>query len=167
MRRIALTSLVLVAFGVVASFGYLAVTDRAAWPSWMPASVSAAVARFSSVFSAPPAVSRVDLDAYEFQLVEREVEQAEGAVLTVRLVHKPSGRLVPDAVIFARRIDMAPDGMATMTAPLEPLPAAEPDVYPFKTDLMMEGGWRLSLAAKVQGEAGTVQDRLGLKAVRR
>jgi hypothetical protein len=168
VRRIALTSLVLVALGVVASFGYLAVTDRAAWPSWMPASLSAAVARLPLPdLSTPPAVSRVDLDAYEFQLVEREVEQAEGAVLTVRLVHKPSGRPVPDAVIFARRIDMAPDGMATMTAPLEPLPAAELGVYRFKTDLMMEGGWRLSLAAKVQGEAGTVQDRLVLKAVRR
>ena len=28
----------------------------------------------------------------------------------------------------------------------------------------MEGGWQLSLAAKVQGESGTLQARLGLKA---
>jgi hypothetical protein len=60
---------------------------------------------------------------------------------------------------------MAPDGMPTMTAPLEPVPATEPGTYRFKTNLMMEGGWQLSLAAKVQGETGTVQNRLVLKAV--
>ena len=85
--------------------------------------------------------------------------------MTVRLVHKPSGRAVPDAVVFARRIDMAPDGMPTMTAPVEPAPATDPGTYALKTNLMMEGSWRLSLAAKVQGEIGTVQNRLILKAV--
>jgi hypothetical protein len=38
-------------------------------------------------------------------------------------------------------------------------------VYRFKTDLTMEGSWQLSLAAKVQGETGTVQNKLALKAV--
>lgn len=71
-----------------------------------------------------------------------------------------------DAVIMAKRIDMAPDGMPTMTAPLEQAPSSEPGVYRFKTNLMMEGGWQLSLGAKVQGETGTVENRLVLRALK-
>ena len=41
------------------------------------------------------------------------------AVVAVRLVDKRSGKPVPDAVIFAKRIDMAPDGMPTMDSPIE------------------------------------------------
>jgi hypothetical protein len=73
---------------------------------------------------------------------------------------------VPDAVIFAKRLDMAPDGMPTMTTPLEPLPSTDPGVYRFKTNLPMEGGWQLSISAKVQGETGTVENKLVLKALR-
>ena len=65
-----------------------------------------------------------------------------------------------DAVIFAKRIDMAPDAMQEMTAPLEQLPSTEPGVYRFKTDLMMQGRWQLSLGAKVQGEEGAVETKL-------
>ena len=49
-----------------------------------------------------------DIKDYEFQLVDKEVKQGE-AVIAVKLVHKPSGRAIADAVIFAKRIDMGPD----------------------------------------------------------
>nr|WP_246498418.1 FixH family protein [Microvirga soli] len=111
-----------------------------------------------------PPVSTAELKEHAFELVQGEVKQG-AAMVDVRLVDGRSGQLVPDAVIFARRIDMAPDGMPTMTAPIEPMPAPEPGIYRFRTDLMMEGNWQLSLAAKVQGETGTVQNRLVLKAV--
>ena len=104
-----------------------------------------------------------DIQAYEFQLVETDVKRGD-AVIAVRLLNKATGKPVPDAVIFARRLDMAPDGMPTMTAELEPLPADELGVYRFRTNFTMEGGWQLSLAAKVQGESGTLQARLRLKA---
>jgi hypothetical protein len=105
-----------------------------------------------------------ELTHYAFELVRNQMRQGE-ALLDVRLIDKRSGRPVPDAVIIARRLDMAPEGMATMTAKLEPQLTAEPGTYRFKTDLTMEGGWQLSLAAKVQGEIGTVQNKLVLKAV--
>ncbi len=104
-----------------------------------------------------------EIKDYEFQLVDKEVKQGE-ATIAVKLVHKPSGRAIPDAVIFAKRIDMGPDGMEMMTAPLEPLPATEPGVYRFKTDLGMAGNWALSLGAKVQGETGSVDNKLIVKA---
>ena len=110
-----------------------------------------------------PATARADINAFEFRLVESDVKTGD-AVVAVRVVNKSTGEPVPDAVIFARRLDMAPEGMSTMTAELEPLPADEPGVYRFKTNFTMEGGWQLSLAAKVQGESGTLRARLGLKA---
>ena len=106
-----------------------------------------------------------DVKDYEFQLVQSEMKKGDGAIVAVRLVNKKTGKPVPDAVIFAKRIDMAPDAMQEMTAPLEQLPSTEPGVYRFKAKLTMAGGWRLSLGAKVQGETGTVESRLTLKAV--
>ncbi|CAN1723702.1 FixH family protein [Hyphomicrobium sp. 1Nfss2.1] len=96
---------------------------------------------------------------YEFQLVDKEVKQGD-AVIAVKLVHKPSGRPIPDAVIFAKRIDMGPDGMEMMDSPIELVGSTEPGVYRFKTKLTMAGKWALSLGAKVQGETGTVEDKL-------
>jgi YtkA-like len=109
--------------------------------------------------------SRADVKDYEFQLVNETAKKGPDAIIAVRLVHKPSRKLVPDAVIFTTRLDMAPDAMPEMTTPLEPLPSAEPGVYRFKTEFSMEGRWALSLAAKVQGETGTVQTKLIVKAV--
>lgn len=105
-----------------------------------------------------------DAKDYEFQLLDKEAKKGE-AVIAVKLVHKPSGRAVSDAVIFAKRIDMAPDGMEMMASPIEILPPTESGVYRFKTELTMEGRWRLSLGAKVQGETGTVETKLIVTAV--
>jgi hypothetical protein len=102
---------------------------------------------------------------YEFQLVQSELKKGDGAIVAVRLVNKKTGRAVPDAVIFAKRIDMAPDGMATMDSPLEALTSTEPGIYRFKTNLMMAGRWQLSLGAKVQGETGSVESKLVLQAL--
>lgn len=101
---------------------------------------------------------------YEFRLVTPEVKQGDGAVVAVRLVHKPSGRAVPNAVVYGTRLDMSPDNMPTMTMPLAPVPGGEPGVYRFRTNLAMAGGWALTLTAKVQGEEGTVENRLVFRA---
>jgi hypothetical protein len=106
-----------------------------------------------------------DVKDYEFQLVQSELKKGDGVIVAVRLVNKKTGQPVPDAVIFAKRIDMAPDAMGEMTAPLEQLPSTEPGIYRFKTNLTMEGRWRLSLGAKVQGETGSVESKLILKAL--
>jgi len=105
-----------------------------------------------------------DSNDYEFQLLDKEVKQG-AAIISVKLVHKPSGRAIADAVIFAKRIDMGPDGMEAMTAPIEAASSAEPGIYKFKTDLGMAGQWALSLGAKVQGETGTVENKLIVRAV--
>lgn len=99
-------------------------------------------------------------DDYAFQPVQAEVKKGNAVTVAVRLVQKATNKPIPDAVIIAKRIDMAPDGMAGMDSPLTPVHTSEPGVYAFKTDLMMAGRWRLSLAAKVQGEAETVKSEV-------
>ncbi len=120
------------------------------------------IALLSIALSAPLYAGVQD---YEFQLVQGEVKKGDGAIIAVRLVNKGSGKTVPDAVISAKRIDMAPDGMADMAGRIEQLPSTEPGVYRFKASLSMQGSWQLSLAAKVQGEIGTVESKLVLKVV--
>ena len=121
-----------------------------------------AAALLAAVVSAP---ALADIKDYEFQLVQQEAKVGE-AVLSVRLVDKRTGKPVPDAVIFAKRIDMAPDSMEEMTSKIDQVPSTEPGIYRFKAKLSMAGGWRLSLGAKVQGETGTVENKLVLQAVK-
>jgi hypothetical protein len=107
--------------------------------------------------------ARADIKDYEFQLVDKTVKKGD-AIISVRLIHKPDGKPVPDAVIFATRLDMAPDGMQEMATKVTPMPGTESGTYRFKANLTMDGGWQLSLGAKVQGETGTVENKLVLKA---
>src|SRR5258708_22768905 len=108
-------------------------------------------------------IARADIKDYEFQLVDQNIKKGD-AIISVRLIYKPDGKRVSGAVIFATRLDMAPDGMETMKTKIEPMPSTEPGVYKFKAVLTMEGGWQLSLGAKVQGETGSVENKLVLKA---
>ena len=103
---------------------------------------------------------------YAFEAVKAEVKKADDAVVAVRLVHKPTGKPVTGAVIVQTRIDMAPDGMASMASPLTPVPSNEPGVYAFKTELSMAGRWLLSISAKVQGEPETVIGKITFRATR-
>jgi hypothetical protein len=114
------------------------------------------------LLSAPTAVL-ADIRDYEFKLVREQVKKGQ-AIVDIRLIHKPEDRAVSDAVIFAVRLDMAPDDMEQMTSAIEAVKSPVPGVYRFKVDLTDEGRWRISLAAKIQGETETLQSRLVLKA---
>ena len=124
-------------------------------------------ALLGAAFSASATIlpAQAGIKDYQFQLVQQEAKVGE-TVVAVRLIDKRTGKPVPDAVIFAKRLDMAPDSMEEMVTRLEQLPSTEPGIYRFKAKLSMAGGWRLSLGAKVQGETGTVEDKLVFQAVK-
>jgi YtkA-like len=103
---------------------------------------------------------------YVFEPVSTQVKKGDDVIVSVRLKHKPTGKVVSDAVIVQTRIDMAPEGMAEMTSPLAAVPSNEPGVYSFKTDLSMQGQWLFSIAAKVQGEPETVVGKITFRASR-
>lgn len=107
-----------------------------------------------SLLSLPAFAGAAD---YAFEPLKVDVRNGAASELAVRLVHKPTGKPVPNAVLFRTRLDMGPDSMAEMTARHEAIPATEPGVYRLKADLTMAGGWALRIMAKVPGEAETVQ----------
>jgi hypothetical protein len=120
---------------------------------------AAAALTATILFGAASSAAYAEIRDYEFRLVKTEAKKGE-AELAVRLINKKTGKPVPNAVIFAKRIDMAPDGMVEMATSVEQLPSTEPGVYRFKTNLSMQGRWQLSLGAKVQGEHGSVESKL-------
>src|SRR5664280_3095740 len=110
------------------------------------------------------AIARAVIKDYEFRLVEPTITAGKDKIVTVRLVNKTTGKPVPGAVIFATRLDMAPEGMPEMATKIVREPGGEPGSYRFKAAFGMEGKWLLSLGAKVQGEAGTVESKLVITA---
>jgi len=124
------------------------------------------VSAFAVAMSLTSAASLAAAIDYAFEPVTAELKKGDDVIVAVRLLHKPSGKPVTDAVIVRTRVDMAPDGMAEMESPIAPLPGSEPGVYAFKTDLPMAGRYQLSVAAKVQGEPETVVGKIVFKAVK-
>ena len=109
-------------------------------------------------------IARADIKEYEFKLTEPSVAVGKDKIVTVQLVNKKTGKAVPDAVIFATRLDMGPEGMPEMATKIVREPGGEPGSYRFKAAFGMEGRWQLSLGAKVQGETGTVESKLVITA---
>ena len=105
-----------------------------------------------------------DARDYRFELVDQMVQAGPDRVITVRLTNTRTGKPVPDAVIFATRLDMAPDAMQEMATKVTPVTGTEPGTYRFKAKFGMAGRWQLSLGAKVQGETGTVENKLVITA---
>ncbi|SDT43921.1 FixH family protein [Bradyrhizobium canariense] len=112
----------------------------------------------------PATVARADIKDYEFKLVDQTIQAGPDKVITVRLMNTKTGKPVSDAVIFATRLDMTPDGMQEMATKIAPMPGGEPGTYKFKATFGMAGRWQLSLGAKVQGETGTVENKLVITA---
>lgn len=117
-------------------------------------------ALLGAAFAGASLPAYAEIKNYEFQLVQPTVQAGADRIVTVKLVDKTTGKAIPDAVIFASRLDMAPDGMQEMVTKVTPMPGTEPGTYRFKATFSMAGRWQLSLGAKVQGETGTVENKL-------
>jgi hypothetical protein len=108
--------------------------------------------------------ARADISDYRFELVDQAVKAGPDKIITVRLMNQKTGKPVPGAVIFATRLDMAPDAMKEMVTKLTPVPDGEPGTYRFQATFGMAGRWQLSLSAKIQGETGTLENQLVITA---
>jgi hypothetical protein len=94
---------------------------------------------------------------YRFEVVGAPTKSGKNTLIKVRLMHVPDGKPVTDAIIVQSKLDMGPEGMASMTAPVKAMPPAEAGVYQFEAAPEMAGKWGLTLAARVQGEAEPVR----------
>ena len=112
-------------------------------------------ATFAPRLLAPAALAAAS--DYRFEVVSARPAGPGKTDVTVRLIHLPDNKPVPDAVVFQTRADMAPAGMPTMTGNVTAQAGQQPGTYRFQVDTGMAGGWALTLAAKVQGETETVR----------
>jgi Cu(I)/Ag(I) efflux system membrane fusion protein len=105
---------------------------------------------FAAACGPQPSVAQ---DVYSWEPASAEVAVGQGVRVAVR-VEGPSGlvALSSDAVGEAR-IDMAPDGMASMVAPLRPVAAEAGESLAWETDLVMAGRWALKVTADVPDAA--------------
>ena len=97
---------------------------------------------------------------YAFKIMGGALHPGKAVNIAVSLTDLRTNTPVSNAVIFATRLDMAPEGMESMTTPVDAVAFDSPGQYQFKADLAMAGNWRFQIAAKVQGEAETVQGAL-------
>ena len=118
-----------------------------------------------AVLASSTSVALAGANDYVFEPVKTEIKSSNVATVAVRLVHKPSGKPVTDAVIVETRIVMAHDGGAEMASAFVPLPSPEPGVYAFMAPLTMAGSWFLSIAAKVPGEPETVVGKITFRVI--
>jgi YtkA-like len=123
-----------------------------------------AAALIAAAIGSASTAAQADIKDYRFELVDQTIQAGPDKVITVRLINTKTGKPVPDAVIFATRLDMAPDGMQEMATKIVPVPSDDSGTYKFKATVSMAGHWQLSLGAKVQGETGTVENKLVITA---
>ncbi len=110
---------------------------------------------------------QADSRGYRFDLVGTPKPlNAKQHVITVRLVqamHGMADMAVSGAIITKAQLDMSPDNMPTMTAPVSPVPSSEAGIYKFAFDNSVwadKGHWALSFTAKLPGEAQPVAGRI-------
>src|SRR5258708_35175015 len=72
---------------------------------------AAAAALIGTALTGLAMPAHAEIKNYEFQLAQPTVQAGADRIVTVRLVDKTTGKPVPDAVIFATRLDKAPDAM--------------------------------------------------------
>jgi membrane fusion protein, copper/silver efflux system len=91
-----------------------------------------------------------------WEAVTPEVAMGESVRIEVRLTGSEVPIPADQIKVTAQRIDMGPDNMASMEAPLKPLPSPGPGVLAFETEFVMAGRWALTLSATVPRQAAPV-----------
>jgi hypothetical protein len=97
---------------------------------------------------------------YRFEVAGAPAKSGKATLIKVRLLHLPDGKPVAGAIIIQTKLDMTPQGMASMTAPAKTSATADAGIYQIEAQPEMAGNWALHLSAKVQGEAETVTGTL-------
>jgi hypothetical protein len=113
---------------------------------------SAVLAALTALFLTTPLASWAAPEDYRFELAAQPEKTGSAMLVKLRLVAVAESKSVPGVEIVQMRLDMGPDGMAAMTAPIKLLSSNEPDVYLFETKPTMAGNWGLTLSAKAPGE---------------
>lgn len=118
---------------------------------------------------APAASGQSATRSYRFELAGAAKATGAGKhIVSVRLVGASDNKFVVGAAIVQTRLDMSPENMASMIAPLKVQPASAPGIYSFAFDdsavRKWQGKWALTLTAKVPGDPRPVTGRITFQA---
>jgi|GEM_PF-465536 len=102
--------------------------------------------------------------AYRWEAVTAEVAVAPDQRFSIRLVG-PNGAAVEGVEIIEARLDMAPEGMAAMDAPLTPEGSGEKGTFSYRADFTMDGRWALHLKARSPEQGEPIAGEVILTAV--
>ncbi|MDE2135698.1 MAG: FixH family protein [Alphaproteobacteria bacterium] len=102
---------------------------------------------------------------YRFELAGPAAPAGAGQhSVSVRLIRASDGKPVSGATFTGTRLDMGPENMASMTAPVREIPNSASGVYSFSFDdaavWKWKGDWALSLTAKLPGAPQAVSGRI-------
>jgi len=93
---------------------------------------------------------------YRFEPVSDQITVSPTAPVAVRLIHIPSNKPVPGAIVFQPKMEMPMGSMAPMPTKITQAAPDSKGTYPFVADISMAGPWILTVSAKVQGETATI-----------
>jgi Cu(I)/Ag(I) efflux system membrane fusion protein len=100
-----------------------------------------------------------------FEAVNAQVPVGKNVRVELKLTGINKLPAAADIAIEKQRLDMGPDGMAAMAAPLKPVPDARAGVLAFETDLVMAGRWAFTITARVKGLSAPVTSTVIFTAV--
>lgn len=114
-----------------------------------------ALAAFGAYFYVPEIAQLFAGEPYRWEALEAEPGVGPNRRLLFRLVG-PDGSPVHGVEISDIRLDMSPDGMAAMSAPVSPERVTDPDTFAYRADITMSGRWALHVRANVPGEISPI-----------
>jgi len=104
-------------------------------------------------------------DAPAFAAVSPDVPVGRNIRLELRLGGIDPAPAASEVTIEKVRLDMGPDGMEAMAAPLKPLPSDAPGVLAYEADLSMAGRWAFTITARIAGRKDPVTSTVIFTAV--
>ncbi|MBI3452740.1 MAG: efflux RND transporter periplasmic adaptor subunit [Rhodospirillales bacterium] len=91
--------------------------------------------------------------AQTWEAVNPQIAVGKNIRLEVRLVEADGKAIARLVTAKSTRLDMGPDGMATMTSRLKPVATTTSGALAFETDIVMAGRWALTISGTPAGQS--------------
>jgi Cu(I)/Ag(I) efflux system membrane fusion protein len=130
---------------------------------FLPAAIRLAVLVISAAIGLASCGGR---PSYRIEPVAQEILVGAATRIVIRVVDARGNPLPASSItIQSARLDMGPDDMAAMVAPLKQLEGATPEGLAFEADVAMPGRWALTITLAVEGSKAPVTGKIVLTAV--
>jgi Cu(I)/Ag(I) efflux system membrane fusion protein len=118
-----------------------------------------ALALAGAYFYVPGVAALLAGETFRWEARKAEAAVGPNQLLVFRLMG-PDGTSIKGAEISDIRLDMSPDGMEAMSAPVSADNATEPGTFAYRADLTMAGRWALHVTANIPGENSPINGEI-------